>query len=294
MSTVLALERALVEVAGTLERADIPFRVLKGAACSHLDYPDASLRSFHDIDLLAPGERLDEAVALLHGLGFRRRYPSPRPGFDARFGKAVTLVADSGVEVDLHRTFALGPFGQRIRLADLWSAPPAGFTLGGVRLTALDTELRLLHAAYHSALGDYPPRLVPLRDIAQLVLRPDLDVPRVRALAAAWQGEAVLAHAVRQAWATLQIADLTALSTWAEGYRARQRDERDLAVYQSSETSYAAKSYAAVRGIPRPSDRLAYLRAMLLPADTYVAGRHSGRLARLRRGATVIFGRGES
>jgi hypothetical protein len=292
MSTVLALERALVEVAGTLERADIPFRVLKGAASSHLDYPDAALRSFHDVDLLVPGERLDEAVALILDSGFRRRYPAPRPGFDARFGKAVTLVAESGVEIDLHRTLALGPFGQRIRLDDLWSAPPATFSLAGVRLEALDTELRLLHTAYHSALGDHPPRLVPQRDLAQLALRPDLDVPRLRAMAASWQGEAVLAHAVKQAWAALQIADLTALSTWAEGYRPRERDERDLAIYQNDRTSYAAKSFAAVRGIRKPGDRIAYLRALLLPDDTYLVGRHAGRLARLRRGAAVVFGRG--
>jgi hypothetical protein len=291
MSTVLALERALVEVAEVLSGHEVPFRVLKGAASSHLDYPDASLRSFQDIDLLVPGERTDEAVALLLDAGFERRYPSPRPGFDARFGKAVTLVAGSGVEVDLHRTFALGPFGQRIRLTDLWDSPPVVFPLAGVRLEALDAELRLLHAAYHSALGDFPPRLVPMRDLAQLALRADVDFNRVRSLAAGWQGEAVLAHAVRRAWATLEIADLTSLSTWADGYRSRDRDERDLAVYLSDSASYAGKSYATLRGIPRMSDRLAYLRAMLRPAHTYLDERQVGRLGRLRRGAATVFGR---
>jgi hypothetical protein len=291
MSTVLALERALVAVADVLSGHDVPFRVLKGAASSHLDYPDASLRSFQDIDLLVPGEHTDDAVALLVDAGFERRYPSPRPDYDSRFGKAVTLVAGSGVEVDLHRTFALGPFGQRIRVADLWDSPPAVYSLAGVRLEALDTELRLLHAAYHSALGDFPPRLVPMRDLAQLALRTGVDFSRVRSLAAAWKGEAVLAHAVLQAWVTLELADLTSLSTWADGFRRGARDERDLAVYLSPSASYAGKSYATVRGIPRMTDRLAYLRAMLMPSRAYLDDRRVGRLGRLRRGAATVFGR---
>jgi hypothetical protein len=148
----------------------------------------------------------------------------------------------------------------------------------------------MLNAAYHCALGDHPPRLVPMRDLAQLVLGHQVDTTRVLALAAAWQGEAVLAHALRVTWDTLRIADMTSLSTWAERYRPNPRDERDLAVYLSENASYAGKSYAAIRSIPRIPDRLAYLRALLLPQDSYVDGRHRGRVARLRHGTTRVFG----
>jgi putative nucleotidyltransferase-like protein len=291
MSIVLSLERALADAATLLTAAGVPFRVLKGSASSHLDYADPSLRSFHDVDLLVPGDRLDATVGLLTAAGFARRYPAPRPEFDARFGKAVTLVSPGGAELDVHRTFALGPYGQRIRVADLWAGPGVEFELAGVPMRALDADLRLLNAAYHASLGDSPPRLVPLRDVVQLALDPRVDRARVRALAAAWQGEAVLAHALRQAWATLRVADVTALSTWAQSYRPRAGEDKDLAVYLDAHASYVTKSYAAVRGIPGLSARLAYLRALLLPSRSYVRGRHPGRLARLRRGAGALLSR---
>ena len=292
MTVALALEGVLVDVADLFAAEHIPFRVLKGAACSRLDYPDPSQRSFHDVDLLVPGDHLDAAVNVLVANGFRRRFPAPRPGFDAKFGKAVTLEADNGAEIDLHRTLALGPFGQRIQVQDLWDRPGTTFALGTVPMTALDADLRLVHAAYHAVLGDHPPRLMPLRDVAQLVLAGGVSAPKVLALMASWHGEAVLAHALRVAWRTLRIADMTTLSTWAEQYRTLPKDERDLSVYVSAEASFAGKSYAAVRGIPGIPDRLAYLRAMLFPQGSYVDGRHAGRLARLRHGTTDVFGKG--
>lgn len=293
MTLALRLEAALVDLAGLLDVAQVPFRVLKGLAASHLDYPNPGLRSFHDVDLLVPPDHFDLAVQALERAGLRRRFPSPRPGFDALFAKAVTLVDPAGVEVDLHRTFALGPFGQRIATGDLWSGPGQPFVLGGVTLSALEPELRLLHAAYHAVLGDHPPRLVPLRDIAQLALRPAVTTSRVLALVAAWGGEPVLARAVGLAWRTLRLADLIVLSTWAEGRRTTAREERELSWYVGDNASFAGKSYAAVRAIPRTADRLAYLRALLLPQRSYLDGRHAGRLARLRHGTAAVLGRGE-
>jgi hypothetical protein len=291
MTTTLKLEAVLVRVAGLLGAAGLPFRVLKGAASSHLDFPDPSMRSFQDIDILVPPEHLDATVRLLGRHGFGRRFPAPRPGFDARFGKAVTLVGADQSEIDLHRTFALGPFGQRIQVADLWSRPGTPFFLAGTPATALDPDLRLLNAAYHCVLGDHPARLMPMRDIAQLALGGQVSATRVLALVAGWQGEAVLAQAVRATWDTLQIADMTTLSTWADRYRASPREERDLSVYLDPGATFAGKSYAAVRGIPRLPDRLAYLRALLLPQSSYLGSRHDGRIARLRQGTSEVFGK---
>ena len=53
-------------------------------------------------------------------MGGQRDQPPARPGFDRRFGKSFTYLMPGGVEVDVHRTFVMGPFGLTIELDDLW------------------------------------------------------------------------------------------------------------------------------------------------------------------------------
>jgi hypothetical protein len=298
MADALVLEDKLIAAVDQLAQRGVATRVLKGPAAAHLDYPDPALRSFGDIDLLVRSADFDAAVAALAANGYRRRFPEPRPGFDRRFGKGATLWNSAGREVDLHRTLAFGPFGLRIRLDDLW-APGVAFTVGGRELTALPAELRLLHACYHTALGDHPPRLVPQRDIAQLLLagrgedlnsglNRGLDVDAVRRLAAAWRGEAVVAQAIRTTWDSLQIADVVALSAWAARYQPDARELRDLLLYTSERASYAGKSLGALRAVPGLRAKLQYLRALAFPRRGYVHHHHISSIARLKHGAEAL------
>src|SRR5215207_914421 len=170
LTHALRVERLLLDATSVLDRAGIDSRVLKGVALSHTAYPEVSDRVFGDVDLLVPGEQLHEAGQVL-GDHFEvsRAQPELRPGFDNRFGKEVMLRIGA-VELDLHRTFVEGAFGLTVQLADLF-APPYRFPLGGCELDALPQPQRLLHACYAAAFGDWPPRLMSLRDVAQLVLR---------------------------------------------------------------------------------------------------------------------------
>ncbi len=131
LATELTLEATLLRVAETFEHAVIPFRVLKGPAVAHLDYPDPALRDFGDIDLLIQPDDLDRTIAVLTEQGFARRFPEPRAGFDRRFTKSVSVVNPGGKELDLHRTLAPGVFGLRVKVAMLWDATPVQFVLGG-------------------------------------------------------------------------------------------------------------------------------------------------------------------
>lgn len=289
MGDVLVLEDMLISAVDVLATQRIEARVLKGPAAAHLDYPDPALRSFGDIDLLVRSTDFDPAVSELTGHGYRRRFPEPRPGFDRRFGKGVALWNPAGREVDLHRTLAFGPFGLRIRLNDLWGRA-ATFRIGGRNLSALAPELRLLHACYHAVLGDHPPRLVPQRDIAQMLLTDQVEVDTVRRLAAAWQGEAVVAQAIRATWDSFQIADVVALSAWAQRYQPDQRELRDLALYTTERASYVGKSLGAVRAIPGVRAKFRYLRALAFPRRSYVLDHHAGYSARLRHGAVSGLG----
>lgn len=290
LARVLVLEATLVQLASVLGDADVHFRVLKGPAVAHLDYPDPAWRDFGDLDLLIHPDDLDSAVAVLADHGYVRRFPEPRTGFDRRFTKSVSMANADGLEFDLHRTFAPGLFGLRVRVSMLWDSPPERFVLGGRTLDALRVEKRLIHACYHAALGNVPPRLVPLRDIAQLLLGGRLDATRVLQLAAAWQGEAVVAHAITTAWRALGLTDAVELSTWADRYAPGPRERRDLVRATSPGYTYVAQAVDGVRAIRSPRDRLAYLSALAFPRRRYVRGRHSGFTARLRHAVTDLVG----
>jgi len=287
MAATLRLERMLVETGTLLETDGIETRVLKGPAVAYLDHPEPSLRSFRDIDLLVRADDYDRVVELLEREQFVRAFPEPRPGFDRRFGRGVSLAGPGGWSIDLHRTLAFGPFGIRIDVADLW-ARSERFTVGGHTFAALGREERFLHACYHAALGDSRPRLVPIRDVAQLLVRGRLDLDHVRALAQHWSGEPVVALAVAEAWKALGVAVRHPLADWAWSYRPSRRAAAIRSLYRREGSGYALISIAAVGALPSVRDRAAYLYALAVPDREYLAGRHRGVVARFGHAAREI------
>ena len=293
MASVLLLERLLLDTVALLDGAGIAWRVLKGSSAAHLDYPDPELRAFGDVDLLVRSEQFDEAVLVLGGAGHSRRYPQPRPGFDRRFSKGASFVTREGSELDVHRSFAMGPFGLTMKLADLW-ARQSTYRIGGVELGALAREERFLHACFHASLGDNPPRLLALRDVAQTLLGGELDVHLARALAASWQADSVLARAVQLTCRAFGIdVAVSPLAAWATAYQPDRRARRALAAYTDPTGGYSARSLAGLRAVPGLRDKGAYLRALVFPTREYVDPRHQGRVKRWRHGARAILHRPE-
>ena len=166
----------------------------EGQRLGHLDHAEAAHRTYGDIDLLVPARSTTRRPDAR-----RRRRPAPLSRATARLRPTVRqghlAATPDGLEMDLHRTFTMGPYGESLALE----------SCGGERLVhrrrdevqALTQEARLLHAAYHAALGDRVPQLVPLRDVAQILLTKDLDWQRLRTLMRASHGEAVVARAIR-------------------------------------------------------------------------------------------------
>lgn len=288
MCKSVLLERDLLDTVHLLGDAGIPYRVLKGSAVAHLDYADPALRSFGDLDLLVPAEHFDRAAALFVARGDNRQFLSPRPDFDRRFSKGTSFITPSGRDLDLHRTFVSGPFGLTVHLPDLFeTASP--FTVGGETVFALGPEERFLHACFHAALGDIPPRLVALRDVAEILLHTSLSEERVRERCRKWRAEPVVARAVSLAWKTLRIADVVALSVWAGRYRMDAGQRRAIRVYTDEHSTYPAQAATALWAIPRFADRAAYLRALLFPDRHYLAPRDRNYVTRVRRGfATLV------
>ena len=267
----LRLERLLLRARARLRDEGIESRVLKGVALAHTVYREPSMRVFGDVDLLVPGPQLSDAVRVLADeLALTRAQPELRAGFDERFGKEILL--RSGVlELDVHRVFVEGALGLTIDAADLF-APPYRFGLGGEDLEALPMPQRLLHACYAATLADWPPRLISLRDVAQLVISERPNLTDVLLMARRWQCEAVVARAVSTAWRRLQLTDRAPIVEWAERYEPSRRDRLLLAAYEGPARAFT-RHLAAFAVLPGVRDRAAYATAIALPDAEYLRAR---------------------
>jgi hypothetical protein len=215
--------------------------------------------------------------------------PELHKGFDDRFGKEAMLVV-GGVELDLHRTFVEGAFGLTVRLDDLF-APPYRFPVGMYELEALPMPQRLLHASYAAALGDWPPRLVSLRDLAQMVHRERPNVADVLLMAREWQCEPIVARAVRHAWDRLALERRFPLVEWADRFEPTRYQRRMLAWHEGPARAFTSQA-AAVLVLPSWDDRLAYLRAVALPDPAYLKARGFTAKSHLERAWKRLAGRG--
>ena len=276
MKAAVDLDRHLVHTIGELSGVGVETRALKGASSAYLAYPDPSSRAYGDIDLLVRAEDLGRAVGELEDAGGTRRYLEPRPGFDREFSKGVCVVTMGKQEIDLHRSLTSGPFGQMIDLAALFEIADE-LQVGGATINVLSAEGRLVHAAYHAVLGSTPPRLVALRDLAQLVLSGDDTVEGALSLARSWGGEVVMAMALREAWRTLGPDDRPSRIGWAQRYEPSRADARRLRAYMGPTRSTARQSVETFLVLPGLGARWRYARAVALPDQS-----RSGRAARWR------------
>jgi hypothetical protein len=226
---------------------------------------------FADVDLLVPAGRLRKAASVLSArFETPRAQPELRDGFDDRFGKEVMLRVNA-VELDLHRTFVEGAYGLTIHFDDLF-APPYHFPLGGHELDALPQPQRLLHACYAAALGDWPPRLMSLRDVAQLVITEQPHIVDVLTMARAWRAEAVVSRAIVAAWTELAITLRPPVVEWAFSYRPRRTERYLLAAHEGPARAFT-RHVAALLVLGSFADRAAYLHAIVMPQREYLAAR---------------------
>lgn len=289
LAVAVVLDRLLVELSRVLEDADIPHRALKGSAVAHTCYPDPSWRQYGDIDLLVPSDPYDRALKVLAEAGCHRIWPQLRAGFDRTYGKGTTLRNRDGQWVDIHRTLVMGPFGLTLQPDDLFSGSSV-FVVAGHPLRALDPDLQFLHACYNAALADVPPRLVALRDVAQLTLNAELNWERVLAFATAWEGRAVVARAVRIAWERFGIADRVLISEWAVKYQPSRSEERALSHHLDSGRRFARKAFASVSKIRGLRAKLGYVSALAMPDRAFLDHRDTGTVTWWRRGSASFRG----
>lgn len=260
MARTLTVEDRMLDVVDALGSAAVDHRILKGSALAHLVALDPADREFRDVDVLVRSPEITRAVEELEALGARRVRPPLSADFDRRFAKSVTL-RWQGVEIDIHRTVAAGPFGVWSTPDDLFSSP-SGFTVADRSLNTLDRTHHLLHACYHVALGQSLPALANLRDIA-LLSTGDWDESRFRETVERWQGRAVVARAVRLVQRLLEVDVGKELAR----FTPEPGDGDLLRPYEGAGNRFPALAVATLRALPA-RDRAAFARAIALPAGT--------------------------
>jgi hypothetical protein len=270
MVWALRVERKILALADMFDAEDIRFAVLKGASVAHTMYAEPCLRSFADLDLLVGTGDYRRACALLEGLGHVRRQPEPRPGFDVRFGRAsVHTHPSDGVEVDLHRTPGWGPFGMWVDPEELLDRRET-FQLAGRSIGRLDDTGMLVNVAMHASLGARPPKLVPLRDILQVMAQGEVDLDLLSRWAREWHLAAVLHHASTTATATLHAPAPVQEFPVAE---APRRETRALKAYTEVGRERGGTALTTLRAIPGVRGKVAYVSALVLPDREFLAKR---------------------
>jgi len=272
MGGVVMLEQLLVFASSHLSAASVGHRVLKGSAHAWLDWPEPSLRTFHDVDILLAND-YDTGLRTLELAGCRRRTIEVHRGFDRRFGKGTTMVGPTTHEVDVHRTLAAGAYGLLIKRNELLESGDQ-LVVGGCPLLALARPQRLVHACYHAALGDVRARHATLRDVGELILGCDPDERRrALELAGSWDGRAPVAIAISAATALLRLPSAHPLVQWALAYEPTGSEERRLQAYSGEGRSFAAQAIEGFRVLPTIGDRLAYATHLLFADPQHLRAR---------------------
>jgi len=280
MLCALALERNLFDLASALEEAAIGFVVLKGPAVAHVAYPDPAWRPFGDIDVLVAADRFGAACEVLAGLGYRRSFVDPRPGFAARFGKGAAHVGLDNLEVDLHRLLADGPFGYWVEHDTILGAT-CPFELGGRSFARLDDSAILLHACMHAVLGGRGPILLQVRDIAELSRRDGVRWDLLAAWGRRWRLQALLIRALDLVEQRLGDHALPGEAHELR-YSLRPSVHEERALRACAQGGFrGARAVASLRALPRIRDKAAFAGALVFPRREFMEARAgSGGLGR--------------
>lgn len=262
MAQTLRIELMAARVSSHFTSHGIRHRLLKGSAIAHSAARSPMERSFRDVDVLVPGADIDRAVELLTAEGATRNQPPLREGFDARFGKSVTLRLDD-VEIDLHRVLAPGPFGVWMNPHDLFVLKDE-LLIAGRAIPTLDTTDHLVHACYHVALGQRDPVLANLRDVA-LLAEADIDAARFVETIEHWKGIAVVKRAIAlvQSRLDVELPDVL-LEVKQRKPDAAQTEAIEPYLTDDPRGRFAALAPHTLRALPA-KDRPAFARAVGFP-----------------------------
>lgn len=282
MVSAVQLDCVMLAVIAQLHKHGVPVRVLKGVAVAMLDESDTSWRSYGDVDVLVPPNRLLDAAAALAHIGFRPGVDPVGKRWAARHTKSITLVGEAGVQIDLHRLIAAGPFGTRVRAQCLFEQGHS-FQVGGQSVVALSDVHRFVHACYHAALGGNPGTR-HRRDV--LLLAASTDPASLEQLVSEGWSTTVVANALRWADGGARVVP-GRWGTWLSAFVEDPADRDLLRAYGGSFGDLARAELRLTRGV---FAKARFAAALAWPSRANLAARHERRRDHLRR--MIRAGRG--
>ncbi|HEY6286906.1 MAG TPA: nucleotidyltransferase family protein [Ktedonobacteraceae bacterium] len=175
----LILERELQHILHTFNEAHISILLFKGPALAYTVYPEAYLRTYHDIDMLIHPDDLPQAHELLLQMGFTfyEEYSanvtnSKRTGFNY-----VLSRSDSWLEIpiELHTAPHPSEIGTDFEVESLWLRAQRIEVLGEPTLTMHPID-HLLYLCWHYRFHSFT-RLLWLYDLVVMLRAtgPELD-----------------------------------------------------------------------------------------------------------------------
>ena len=212
-----AMEGVLGELLELLADREVPATVVKGPALARWAYAESGHRTFSDIDLVVPPERVDDALALLEDFPRTVGIPPKTPRADKR---NIPMKSAAGIRftVDLHwnlfsysqlRGSAAGATAEGWRQATWHPDHPLG------PMWQLPPEMLVAFLATHAVL-DHRFRLILFRDLAEVARSGLVDFESF--------GEYVTRHELRSlAYAAWFIAASAADATLPDGALANLR-----------------------------------------------------------------------
>lgn len=269
----LLLERECLRVGEILDEAQVPWRLVKGPALAHLVYSNPSLRGYGDVDLLVKPDCWQRCIEVLETSGARRMFPELRTGFDERFGKDATFASPGRAQIDLHRTFVLGPYGFWMHPDELFQRSHLSLDLAGWTIPTLSLEDSFLYACYSVVLADDPPRLLALRDVAEMACREDLDIQLLSSVARRWRAEPIVGRALELVESHLG-ADVgsTTVSQKFAPVRASRWERALIGSYHGPGRGYTSQ-LAGIVALPGIRLKARYVAALVLPQRSYLQAR---------------------
>lgn len=271
--TTLAAHAAAMEVTRRLHGIGIDdVVVLKGCATAHLDYERAVDRFSSDVDLLVPGDAIDDVVAEFDALD---EVVTRGRRWHRRYGHSTTLHGLNDVELDMHVRVAQGYVGLSTPPEDL-RLETVPFSIGDIRMRGLDGPNRLIHAAVHTRSVHIG--LHSRRDVPQLVLVSGVDWEEAVDRAERWQIGHFLALGVLTAWRSFELPDHP-LTVWAERHRPTSR--RETAAARIATDRLRGSVLVGPLALPT-REWPGYVWPLLFPSRAYVAANRKGWRARLQ------------
>ena len=260
--------RALARIAAAFSDVGIPLMVLKGAALNLTVYRQPHARPMGDLDLFIKPEHVEDALALLEGLGCLRGEPLVREDFFPRFYYECELKIGQvyPIKIDLHvRPFRPLRYSRLVPDEAFWARADS-VRIGAATVLIPSTEEMLIHLAAHSAIhGNARPMW--LEDLRHWVAahRGEIDWERFLDTVRAWGLALPVRQAVRLADERLGEVCPPDVAQRLLEMHSSWRDR--LALWQAPRDSFHPVMHVAVNVLCTPCRRftLDYLMAVMIP-----------------------------